>query len=265
MCETTASRIDPSCVVPIEQIGMARLASVGGKAAHLAELSRIEGVRVPAGFCVTTDAFQAMLAASPRLGDRIDELSRSDPGDRDAVRTLSAAIREEIEAAPLPTGLAESVTPLIAAHGDGAGWAVRSSATAEDLPDASFAGQHDTYLSVCGINALLQGVRRCWASLFNARAIIYRADHGIAHRDVLMAVGVQKMVNARVAGVAMTLDPGNGDRSKIVVDASWGVGELVVSGEITPDNYVVDKVMLTPVRCRIAEKRKMLVPDREAR
>jgi pyruvate, water dikinase len=91
-----------------------------------------------------------------------------------------------------------------------------------------------------------------------------RADHGIAHHDVLMAVGVQKMVNARVAGVAMTLDPGNGDRSKIVIDASWGVGELVVSGEITPDNYVMDKVMLTPVRSRIAEKREMLMPDREA-
>src|SRR5262249_62434128 len=150
MCGTIAGRIDPPCVVPIEQISMARLASIGGKAAHLAQLARIEGVNVPPGFCVTTDAFWTMLAASPRLRDRIDELSRSDPDDRDAVRTLSAAIREEIEAAPLLTGLAESVTPLIAAHGDGANWAVRSSATAEDLPPASFAGQHDTHLNVSG-------------------------------------------------------------------------------------------------------------------
>src|SRR5215831_13144863 len=119
MCGTTAGRIDPPYVVPIELIGMARLASVGGKAAHLAELARIEGVHVPAGFCVTTDAFWTMLAASPRLRDRIDELSRSDPGDSGAVRTFSAGIREEIEAAPLPAGLAESVTPLIAAHGEG--------------------------------------------------------------------------------------------------------------------------------------------------
>src|SRR6516225_5908444 len=176
MCGTTAGRIDLPCVVPIEQIGVARLASVGGKAAHLAELARIEGVHVPAGFCVTTDAFWTMLAASRRLRDRIDELSRSDPDDRDAVRTLSAAIRGEIEAAPLPTGLAESVTPLIAAHGDGAGWAVRSSATAEDLPAASFAGLHDTYLNVSGAPAILRHISRCWASLFpSARSPTARA------------------------------------------------------------------------------------------
>jgi rifampicin phosphotransferase len=225
--------------VPIEQIGMARLASVGGKAAHLAELARIEGARVPAGFCVTTDAFWTMLAASPRLRDRIDELSRSDPDDRDAVRTLSAAIREEIEAAPLPTGLAESVTPLIAAHGDGAGWAVRSSATAEDLPAASSAGQHDTYLNVSGAPAILRHISRCWASLFSERAVAYRARNGVGHRSAGMAVIVQRLLTPQTAGVLFTADPVTGNRTVACVEAVFGLGEALVSGRVEADAYGV--------------------------
>ena len=239
MCGTTAGRIDPPCVVPIEQIGMARLASVGGKAAHLAELARIEGVHVPAGFCVTTDAFWAMLAASPRLRDRIDELSRSDPGDRDAVRTLSAAIRGEMEAAPLPTGLAESVTPLIAAQGDGAEWAVRSSATAEDLPAASSAGQHDTYLNVSGAPAVLRHISRCWASLFSERAVAYRARNGVDHRSAGMAVIVQRLLTPRSAGVLFTADPVTGNRTVACVEAVFGLGEALVSGRVEADAYGV--------------------------
>jgi len=246
--------VDPQCL--------------GGKCASLVALTAA-GIPVPPGFAVTSQAYAAFLAVDG-LDRRLEDLLRRlGSTDLCGVKALSAELRSAILEQVLPpeveTAICAAFAELAARCGGEVPVAVRSSATAEDLPDASFAGQHDTYLSVCGINALLQGVRRCWASLFNPRAIIYRADHGIAHRDVLMAVGVQKMVNAGVAGVAMTLDPGNGDRSKIVVDANWGVGELVVSGEITPDNYVVDKVMLTPVRCRIAEKRKMLVPDREAR
>ncbi|HEY6313567.1 MAG TPA: rifamycin-inactivating phosphotransferase [Streptosporangiaceae bacterium] len=223
--------------MPIEQIGMARLASVGGKAAHLAELARIEGVHVPAGFCVTTGTFWTMLSASPRLRDRIDELSRSDPDDRDAVRTLSAAIREEIEAAPLPTGLAESVTPLIAAHGDGAGWAVRSSATAEDLPAASFAGQHDTYLNVSGAPEILRHISCCWASLFSERAVAYRARNGVDHRSAGMAVIVQRLLTPQSAGVLFTADPVTGNRTVACVEAVFGLGEALVSGRVEADAY----------------------------
>ena len=239
MCGTTAGRIQPPCVVPIEQIGMAPLASVGGKAAHLAQLARISGVHVPAGFCVTTDAFWTMLAASPRLRDRIDELSRSDPDDRDAVRALSATIREEIEAAPLPTGLAESVTPLIAVHGDGADWAVRSSATAEDLPAASFAGQHDTYLNVSGAPAILRHISRCWASLFSERAVAYRARNGVDQRSAGMAVIVQRLLTAQSAGVLFTADPVTGNRTVARVEGVFGLGEALVSGRVEADAYGV--------------------------
>ena len=225
--------------MPIEQIGTARLASVGGKAAHLAELARIQGVHVPPGFCVTTDAFWTMLATSPRLRDRIDELSRSDPDDRDALRTLSSAIRKEVEAAPLPTGLADSVTPLIAAHADGAGWAVRSSATAEDLPAASFAGQYDTYLNVSGAPAILRHISRCWASLFSERAVAYRASNGVDHKSAGMAVIVQRLLAPQSAGVLFTADPVTGNRTMACVEAVFGLGEALVSGRVEADAYGV--------------------------
>jgi pyruvate, water dikinase len=240
---------------------------LGGKCASLVALTAAR-VPVPPGFVLTSEAYAALLAVDG-LNHRLEcLLRRLDSTDLCSVEALSTEMRSAILEQDLPPEVEAAIRAAFARLTERCGGqvpvAVRSSATAEDLPDASFAGQQDTYLWVCGIDAVLQGVRCCWASLFNARAIIYRADHGIAHHDVLMAVGVQKMVNARVAGVAMTLDPSNGDRSKIVIDASWGVGELIVSGEITPDNYVVDKVMLTPLRSRIAEKREMLMPDREA-
>ena len=143
--------------------------------------------------------------------------------------------------------------------------AVRSSATAEDLPDASFAGQQDTYLWVVGEDAVVNKVKACWASLFNARAISYRAKNHLGQIDVLMAVGVQKMVNASAAGVAMTLNPINGDRTKIIIDSAFGLGEPVVSGEITPDNFVVEKVLMQILGRRISEKDFELVADPAAR
>ena len=143
--------------------------------------------------------------------------------------------------------------------------AVRSSATAEDLPDASFAGQQDTYLWVVGADDVVAKVKACWASLFNARAISYRNRNGLGQINVLMAVGVQKMVNARTAGVAMTLDPCNGDRSRIAIDASWGLGEAVVSGEVTPDHFVVDKVLRQVVSRTISDKAVEVVAEPGAR
>jgi pyruvate,water dikinase len=231
--------MDLSHIVPLEEIGMAQLATVGGKAAQLGELSRIDGVRVPPGFCVTTEAFAAMIAASGSLRDLIDALAHTDPADRDAVAAVCARIREEIERATLPDGLAESVTRLLAAHGDDATWAVRSSATAEDLPGASFAGQHDTYLNVAGAAAVLRHVSRCWASLFSERAASYRARNGIDHRTVAMAVVVQRLLHPQAAGVLFTADPVSSNRTVTCVEAVVGLGEALVSGRAEADSYRV--------------------------
>jgi pyruvate,water dikinase len=139
--------------------------------------------------------------------------------------------------------------------------AVRSSATAEDLPSYSFAGQQDTYLWVIGADAVVKHVRKCWSSLYTARALSYRRDNGFAHDKVLMSVGVQKMVNAKAAGVAFTLNPINGDRSKIAIDSSWGLGEAVVGGEVTPDNFLIDKVIFEVVNRVISPKHIEFVAD----
>jgi len=226
-------------VLPIEQIGTAQIALVGGKAAQLGALARIDGVRVPPGFCVTTDAFLTVLAATPGLQDRIDQLSRSDPDDREAIRTLSAAIREDIVGAALPAELSESVTQLVAAGGGGAAWAVRSSATAEDLPTASFAGQHDTYLNVTGATAVVRHISRCWASFFSERAVSYRARNGVDHRAAAMAVIVQRMLRPQSSGVLFTADPVTSNRTVSCVEAVFGLGEALVSGRVQPDAYKV--------------------------
>jgi pyruvate,water dikinase len=141
--------------------------------------------------------------------------------------------------------------------------AVRSSATAEDLPDASFAGQQDTYLWITGADNVVTKIRDCWASLYSARAVAYRAANDIP-QNVQMAVAVQRMVNAKAAGVAMTLDPSNGDRTRIVIDASWGLGETVVSGTVTPDNFVVEKVMQEILTRTISDKHMEMVADAAA-
>ncbi|MDQ6819996.1 MAG: phosphoenolpyruvate synthase, partial [Actinomycetota bacterium] len=157
-------------VLDFQEIDQTQVAVVGGKGALLGELSRIEGICVPAGFCVTTDAFQRILAEAPSIDDRLDRLSRLKPDDREAIRALSAEIRRALEGIPIPEDLASAITRPIARLGEQAAFAVRSSATAEDLPTASFAGQHDTYLNVAGPAAILQHVSRCWASLFTERA-----------------------------------------------------------------------------------------------
>ncbi|MEU6404637.1 rifamycin-inactivating phosphotransferase [Streptomyces sp. NPDC046985] len=214
-------------------------AVVGGKGAHLGGLSRIEGVRVPPGFCVTTDAFRRIMAQAPSVGDRLDQLSRLGPDDREAIRTLSAEIRRTVEGIAVPGDLAAAITGALARLGEQAGYAVRSSATAEDLPTASFAGQQDTYLNVVGPAAVLRHVSRCWASLFTERAVSYRQRNGIDHRTVRMAVVVQRMVVPHAAGVLFTADPVTGDRTVAAVDAGFGLGEALVSGLVNPDVFRV--------------------------
>ena len=170
-------------VLDLHEVDETRVAVVGGKGAHLGGLSRIEGIRVPGGFCVTTDAFRRIMTEAPSIGDRLDRLSRLNPDDRDAIRTLSAQIRRTIEGIAIPGDLAAAITRALARLGEQGAYAVRSSATAEDLPTASFAGQQDTYLNVAGPTAILQHVSRCWASLFTERAVTYRLRNGFAHRD----------------------------------------------------------------------------------
>jgi pyruvate,water dikinase len=226
-------------VLDLQEVDRTRAAVVGGKGAHLGELSRIEGVRVPAGFCVTTDAFQRILAEAPSIGDRLDQLSRLNPDDREAIRTLSAAIRRTIEGIAIPDDLAAAITRAHARLGEQAAYAVRSSATAEDLPTASFAGQQDTYLNVVGPAAILRHVSRCWASLFTERAVTYRRRNGFDHRKVHMAVVVQQMVFPQAAGVLFTADPVTGNRKVSTVDAGFGLGEALVSGLVNPDVFTV--------------------------
>jgi rifampicin phosphotransferase len=235
-CQTRGSA---EYVLGLEETDKTQAALVGGKGANLAELSRIEGVRVPAGFCVTTDAFRRIMAQAPSIDDRLDQLSRLSPDDREAISTLSAEIRQTIEGIAIPDDLAAAITRALEQLGEHAAYAVRSSATAEDLPTASFAGQQDTYLNLVGPAAILQHVGRCWASLFTERAVTYRLRNGFDHRKVAMAVVVQQMVFPQAAGIVFTADPVTGNRKVATVDASFGLGEALVSGLVNPDVYQV--------------------------
>ena len=226
-------------VLGFEEIDRTQVALVGGKAAHLGELSRIEGIRVPAGFCVTTEAFRQILAAAPSINALIDRLARLQPDDRDAIRTICAEVRQAIEGVAIPDGLADAITRHLAQLGDQSAYAVRSSATAEDLPSASFAGQQDTYLNVTGPATILEHVSRCWASLFTERAVAYRIRSGFDHREISMGVVIQQMVCPQAAGVLFTADPVTGNRKLASVEAGFGLGEALVSGRVNPDVYKV--------------------------
>ncbi|WP_028478945.1 rifamycin-inactivating phosphotransferase [Nocardia sp. CNY236] len=225
-------------VLDLREIDRTETAIAGGKAAHLGELSRIEGIHVPAGFCVTTAAFQQVVAQAPSIEDRLDQLSRLNPGDTEAICMLSAEVRRTIEAIAIPEDLAASITRALARLGEPATYAVRSSATAEDLPTASFAGQQDTYLNVVPPSAIAH-ISRCWASLFTERAVTYRLRNGIDHRKVHMAVVVQQMVFPDAAGVLFTADPVTGSRKVATINASFGLGEALVSGLVNPDVFTV--------------------------
>ncbi|MEZ5751083.1 MAG: PEP/pyruvate-binding domain-containing protein [Paracoccaceae bacterium] len=242
------------------QIGKEDHARVGGKCSSLGEMTQA-GVAVPPGFAVTTDAYLAMLHNHGLEAEIARHLANVDPDSLDSVDRAAQAIRVRIRSHKLPAEVEHEIRAAYAAMGDDVPVAVRSSATAEDMPDASFAGQQDTYLWVIGADEVVEKVRDCWASLFTTRAVAYREKNKIPHIDVHMSVGVQKMVNARVAGVAMTLNPGNGDRTKIVIDASYGLGEMVVSGVVTPDNFTVEKVLLEIVDRKISDKHVELVGD----
>ena len=224
------------------------LSRVGGKNASLGEMIKA-GIRVPPGFAVTTDSYQHFISETG-IGDAIFELlSGLDVDNVDSLNKASASIQKLMNNATMPQPVLEAIREgyedLCRTCGtDTVPVAVRSSATAEDLPTASFAGQQDTYLWIHGANQVVESVKRCWASLFTPRAISYRVKNSFPHEKVLISVGVQKMVHSKAAGVMFTLNPTNGDLSKVVIEGSWGLGETVVSGSVTPDKFVVDKVIM---------------------
>ncbi|GAA0248633.1 phosphoenolpyruvate synthase [Saccharothrix mutabilis subsp. mutabilis] len=239
-----------SYVLGFREIDQAQVAVVGGKGAHLGELSRIDDVQVPDGFVVTTNAFKRVLRDASDLGDRLDELARVDADDREAIRASSAEIRRIIEKTEVPDDVVGEITAALRELGEATACAVRSSATAEDLPGASFAGQQDSFLDIVGQDAVLEHVRRCWGSLFTERAVAYRARNGFDHRKVHMAVVVQRMVFPRAAGVLFTADPVTSNRKVAAVEAVFGLGEALVSGMVNPDRFkvrdgeVIDKAIV---------------------
>lgn len=222
-------------VLDFAQIDRTNAALAGGKGATLGELARIDGVRVPTGFCVTTDAFRRAMAQAPSVGRLLDASSRLEPDDHDAIRALGAEIRHAIQALAMPGDIAAAIAHALARHGEQAAYAVRSSATAEDLPTRSFAGQHDTYLNISGPAAIVAHISRCWASLFTERAVSYRLRNGVDPREVAMSVVVQRMVFPTASGVLFTADPVSGDRRTISIEASFGLGEALVSGLVNAD------------------------------
>jgi rifampicin phosphotransferase len=226
-------------VLGLDEIDKTQVALAGGKGAQLGELSRIDGIRVPAGFCVTTGAFRRVMTTVPGIDDQLDRLSRLDPEDRQAIRALSAEIRGALEGIAIPDDVATAIARSVTRLGGQAACAVRSSATAEDLPTASFAGQQDTYLNVAGAEAILRHVSRCWASLFTERAVTYRVRNGFDHRKVHMAVVVQRMLFPQAAGILFTADPVTSNRKVVSIEASFGLGEALVAGLVNPDVYKV--------------------------
>jgi pyruvate,water dikinase len=220
---------------------------VGGKNASLGELINA-GIRVPPGFAVTTDSYSVFMEKAG-INDMIfGLLADLAPDDIDALHQVAEKVQDMIKTAVIPQDVRKRILDgysLLCAEceADALPVAVRSSATAEDLPTASFAGQQDTYLWITGTDRVIESVRKCWASLYTARAISYRVKNDFPHEKVLISVGVQKMVNSKAAGVMFTLNPTDGDISKVVIEGSWGLGETVVSGSVNPDKFVVDKVM----------------------
>ncbi len=238
---------------------------VGGKCSSLGELINA-GVRVPPGFALTTEGYRRFMTQG--ANDRVVRslLAGLDARDPDALAKASTQIRAAIEAQPFSLELEDLIAECYRRLGvrccvPALPVAVRSSATAEDMPGASFAGQQDTYLWIRGVDDVLAHVRRCISSLYTERAIAYRAERGFGDAEVAMSVGVQKMANSFTAGVMFTIHPANGDRSVIVIDSNFGFGESVVSGEVTPDHFVVNKITLDIIDRTISQKQVCYTVD----
>lgn len=222
-----------------KDIGKTDVSKVGGKGANLGELARIKDILVPDGFCLTTEAYKLVATNNNKLNYLLDELMQLQPADRTGISAIAKQIRELIEHTPIPVQIVDEVTARLRKTGVYDAYAVRSSATAEDLPTASFAGQQDTYLNVVGKDSILKHISKCWASLFTDRAVIYRMQNGFDHHKVQLAVVVQKMIFPQVSGILFTADPVTSNRKTVSIDASFGLGEALVSGLVNADTYKV--------------------------
>lgn len=239
----------------------------GGKCANLGELSGEIGVPVPNGFAVSASAYGTFLKKTKAAKKVEALLDGIDMQDLEALQKASKKIREYVESLAMPKDMEKKILGAYRSLCKQTGKkqvpvAVRSSATAEDLPGASFAGQQDTYLNVYEKD-LLESVKRCWSSLFTPRAIVYRKEKGFAHGDVLISVAVQEMVFSKASGVMFTLEPVSGDTTKVVINASWGLGEAIVSGQVTPDEFVVDKASKKIVDSHVVKKTRQIVSDKK--
>ncbi len=250
-----------------EEIRKEDVPLVGGKNANLGEMINA-GIPVPPGFAITAYAYKKFITET-KIAEKIYEIIKervTDPNNPEQYEQASKEIRKLIEATPIPKEIENEIKKAYKQLSKKAGVtqlsvAVRSSATAEDLPDASFAGQQETYLNVYGEEDLLDKVRKCWSSLFTPRAIFYRTQKGFPHEKVLISVAIQKMVNSRSAGVMFTINPVTGDNNQIVIEGNWGLGESVVSGSVSPDNFVVDKNNLKILDKHIATKNVEYIRD----
>ncbi|MDA2517846.1 MULTISPECIES: phosphoenolpyruvate synthase [Bacillus cereus group] len=240
-----------SFVLDFQEIEKTQLFLVGGKGLNLGELSNIQGIQVPEGFCVTTVGYEQAIGKNGAFKTLLNQLAMLKIEERDQIGEISKKIREVIMAVEIPVDVVESVAHYLSHFGDEHAYAVRSSATAEDLPYASFAGQQDTYLNIIGKENILQHIKKCWASLFTDRAVIYRMQNGFDHNQVSICVVVQKMVFPEASGILFTADPITSNRKVLSIDASFGLGEALVSGLVSADNYkvkedeIVEKVIAT--------------------
>ncbi|PEJ10998.1 phosphoenolpyruvate synthase [Bacillus wiedmannii] len=234
-----------SFVLDFQEIENTQLSLVGGKGLNLGELSNIQGIQVPEGFCVTTVGYEKAIEQNEEIQTLLQQLTKLKMEERAHIGEISKKIREVIMAVEIPSDVVEAVAHYLSRFGNEHAYAVRSSATAEDLPYASFAGQQDTYLNIIGEEAVLQHVRKCWASLFTERAVTYRMQNGFEHNQVSICVVVQKMVFPEASGILFTADPVTSNRKVLSIDASFGLGEALVSGLVSADNYKVKEGEIT--------------------
>ncbi|HDV8361437.1 TPA: phosphoenolpyruvate synthase [Bacillus cereus] len=234
-----------SFVLDFQEIENTQLLLVGGKGLNLGELTNIQGIQVPEGFCVTTVGYEKAIEQNEEFQTLLQQLTKLKMEERAQIGEMSKKIREVIMAVEIPTDVVEAVAHYLSRFGNEHAYAVRSSATAEDLPYASFAGQQDTYLNIIGEEAILQHVRKCWASLFTDRAVIYRMQNGFDHNQVSICVVIQKMVFPEASGILFTADPVTSNRKVLSIDASFGLGEALVSGLVSADNYKVKEGEIT--------------------
>ncbi|MFK3894389.1 phosphoenolpyruvate synthase [Bacillus subtilis] len=250
-----------SLVLGLHEIEKTQFSLVGGKGLHLGELSKIQGIQVPEGFCVTTVGYQKAIEQNETLQVLLDQLAMLKVEDRDQIGNISRKIREIIMEVDIPSDVVKAVAHYLSQFGEEHAYAVRSSATAEDLPHASFAGQQDTYLNITGVDAILQHISKCWASLFTDRAVIYRMQNGFDHSQVYLSVIVQRMVFPQASGILFTADPITSSRKVLSIDAGFGLGEALVSGLVSADCYKVQDGQI--IDKRIATKKLAIYGRKE--